>query len=186
MIELLAALSASAAAGMRTALPLLFIGLLQGRLLWSQVPILSHISSPVLLGILTSWSFVELLASKKLMGQRVLQVVQLVLSPLVGAIMGLAVASATAPANWLIALIGGTFALVLQLTQVGWFFRFRGIPLWAVFIQDFLCIVLVFFALGAPQQGGLIALVLLWFALRSGQYWYRRYWGKRREYHQPD
>jgi hypothetical protein len=65
MIELLAALSASAAAGMRTALPLLFIGLLQGRLLWSQVPILSHISSPVLLGILTSWSFVELLASKK-------------------------------------------------------------------------------------------------------------------------
>ena len=68
-----------------------------------------------------------------------LQVVQLVLSLLVGAIMGLAVASATAPANWLIALLGGTFALLLQLTQVGWFFRLRGIPLWAVFIQDLLC-----------------------------------------------
>ena len=44
MIEILATLSASAAAGMRIGIPLLIIGLLQGSNLWSQVPILSHIS----------------------------------------------------------------------------------------------------------------------------------------------
>ncbi|MCX7592195.1 MAG: DUF4126 domain-containing protein [Fischerella sp.] len=182
MIELLAALSASAAAGIRIALPLLFIGLLQGSNLWSQVPILSHISSNFLLGILSTWSFVEIFASKKLMGQRLLQIIQLLLSPLVGAIMGLAVASTTATPSWLIAFIGGSVALVLQLVQIGWFFRLRGLPLWATFIQDGLCIALVFFAFDAPKQGGLIALILLWFAVRSGKYWYRWYWEKRRQY----
>ncbi len=179
MVEILAALSASAAAGIRIALPLLFIGLLQGTNLWSQIPILSQISSPALLGILTSWSCVELFASKKLIGQRVLQILQLLFSPLVGAIMGLAVASATAVPNWLIAFIGGLLALVLQLVQVGWFFRLRGLPVWATFIQDGLCIALVVFAFDAPKQGGLIALILLWLALRSGNYWYRWYWKKR-------
>jgi hypothetical protein len=187
MIELLAALSASAAAGIRIALPLLFIGLLQGGNLWSQVPILSQISSPVLLAILTSWSFFELFASKKLIGQRILQIIQLFFSPLVGAIMGVAVASATATPSWLIALIGGMLALVLQLVQVGWFFRLRGLPLWATFIQDTLCIALVFFAFDAPRQGGLIALIMLWFAVGSGKYWYRCYQRhSRRKYYQPD
>ncbi|WP_341528679.1 DUF4126 domain-containing protein [Nostoc sp. UHCC 0302] len=176
MIEILATLSASAAAGMRIGIPLLIIGLLQGSHFWSQVPILSHISPPVLLGLLTIWSLVELFASKKLTGQRVLQVVQLLLSPLVGAIMGLAVASATATPNWLIALIGGLLALVLQLVQVGWFYRLRGLPLWAVFLQDTLGVALVLFAFDAPWQGGLIALVLLWFALRSAKQWYDWYW----------
>jgi hypothetical protein len=176
MIEILATLSASAAAGMRIGIPLLIIGLLQGSHFWSQVPILSHISPPVLLGLFTIWSLIELFASKKLTGQRVLQVVQLLLSPLVGAIMGLAVASATATPNWLIALIGGLLALVLQLVQVGWFYRLRGLPLWAVFLQDTLCVALVLFAFDAPWQGGLIALVLLWFALRSAKQWYDWYW----------
>ncbi|MBE9006600.1 DUF4126 domain-containing protein [Fortiea sp. LEGE XX443] len=172
MIEILAMLSASAAAGMRIGIPLLIIGLLQGSNLWSQIPILSHISPPILLGFLTSWSLLELLASKKLLGQRIIQVVQLLLSPLVGAIMGLAVASATAAPNWLIALIGGLLALVLQLVQVGWFYRLRGLPLWAIFLQDTLCIALVLFAFDAPWQGGLIALILLWFAVRSAKQWY--------------
>ena len=175
MIEVLAALSASAAAGIRIALPLLFIGLMQGNTLWSQIPILSGISSPILLGFLCSLSIVELFASKKLMGQRLLQVVQLVMSPVVGAIMGLAFAQATTTPGWLVALVGGGLAFTLQLVQIGWFFRLRGLPLWAVFIQDFLCVALVVFAFNAPWQGGLIALLLLWLAIRSGRSWYDWY-----------
>ena len=133
MIEILAALSAGAAAGMRLGTPLLIIGLLQGSNLWSQVPLLSRISPYILVCLLASWS---LFASKKLAGQRILQLVQLFLSPIVGAIMGLAVASATELPSWIIALIGGLLALVLQLVQLGWFYRLRGLPLWAVFLQD--------------------------------------------------
>lgn len=176
IIQLLAALSASAAAGMRTALPLLFVGLLQGENLWSEVPILSHISPLLLLCSLISWSLVEIFASKKLLGQRILQVIQLLSSPIVGAIMGLCVASQTTAPSWLIAVIGGTFALVLQLVQIGWFFRLRGLPLWAVCVQDTLCVALVLFAFHAPRQGGIIALILLWFAIRSATKWYKWYY----------
>lgn len=178
MIELLAALSASAAAGMRIALPLLLIGLLQSDNLWSSVPLLSRIHPAVLLGILTSWSLFELFASKKLLGQRVLQVSQLFLSPVVGAIMGIAVAKVTeAPTEfvWIVGIVGGLLALVLQLVQVGWFYRLRGLPLWVVFSQDLLCVALVIFAVDAPQQGGLIALFLLWLAIRSSKQWHRWY-----------
>ncbi|MBD2101520.1 DUF4126 domain-containing protein [Leptolyngbya sp. FACHB-261] len=177
MVELLASLSAAAAGGLRVALPLLLIGLLQGNQLWSQVPLLSHIPPPVVLGVLVSWSLFELIGSKNLLGQRVLQIVQLVLSPVVGAIMGLAVAQATAQPLWLVGLLGGVLALVLQVVVAGWFFRMRGLPLWAVFIQDVLCVSLVFFALDAPRQGGLIALLLLWLALRSTNEWRR--WQRR-------
>ncbi|MFM7575806.1 MAG: DUF4126 family protein, partial [Microcystaceae cyanobacterium] len=48
VIGLLAILSASAAAGMRVALPLLIIGLLQGDL-WSQVPVLSQVNPRLLI-----------------------------------------------------------------------------------------------------------------------------------------
>lgn len=181
MIDLLAALSASAAAGMRIALPLLVMGLLQGDNLWSRVPILSHISSPIVLGVLTSWSLVELFASKKLLGQRLLQVVQLVFSPIVGAIMGISVSGGTEAQNWLIGSIGGLFALVLQLVQLGWFYRLHGLPLWVVFLQDTLCVALVFFAFKAPQQGGLIALFLLWLAVRSSNKLHRWYIRQRQE-----
>ncbi|HIK19318.1 MAG TPA: DUF4126 domain-containing protein [Leptolyngbyaceae cyanobacterium M33_DOE_097] len=178
MIELLAVLSASAAAGMRIALPLLVIGLLYGESFWSQVPILSHISPPVLLGVLTSWSLAELVLSKDRLGRRLIQSVQIIFSPFVGAIMGMAVAQATGIPNWLIGLlaaIGGLLALVLQLVQLGWLFRLKEVPVWAVFVQDTLCILLVFFALDAPRQGGLIALMLLWLAIRSSKEWHRRY-----------
>jgi hypothetical protein len=178
MIEILAALSASASAGMRIGLPLLVIGLLQSNNLWSKVPLLSRIHPSVLLGILTSWALFELFASKKLLGQRVLQVVQLVLSPVVGAIMGIAVAQLTqAPTAfvWIVGIVGSLLALVLQLVQVGWFYRLRGLPLWLVFIEDVLCVALVIFAFDAPQQGGLIALLLLWLAIRSSKQWHRWY-----------
>lgn len=177
MIELLAALSASAAAGMRIALPLLLIGLLQTDL-WSRVPFLSLFSPQWIVGVLVSWSLFELFASKNLLGQRILNFIQLVCSPFVGAIMGIAIAQAADLPEWLAGLIGvtgGLLALVLQLVQVGWFYRLRGLPIWAIFFQDLLCISLVVFAFDAPQQGGLIALLLLWLAIRSSKQWYQWY-----------
>lgn len=180
MIELLAALSASAAAGIRIALPLLLIGLLQHQSLWSSVPILSHVPPPLMLGILVSWSLVELLFSKDRLARQILQWVELVFSPLVGAIAGIAVARLTQMDERLLPLIGivgGLLALLLQLVQVGWFYRLRAVPLWVVFAQDFLCVLLVLFAFDAPREGGLIALLLLWLAIRSSrewQNWYRQ------------
>lgn len=183
MIELLAALSASAAGGMRIALPLLLIGLLRSDNLWSQVPLLSRFHPQVVVGVLVSWSLFELFASKNLLGQRSLQIFQIILSPIVGAIMGVAIAQVTLiednPAYswliWIIAVVGGLLALVLQLVQAGWFYRLRGLPIWVIFAQDALCICLVLFAFDAPKQGGLIALMLLWFAIRSSKEWYRWY-----------
>jgi len=183
MIEILAALSAAAAGGMRIALPLLLIGLLRSDNLWSQVPLLSRIHPQVIVGVLVSWSLFELFASKNLLGQRFLQVIQILLSPIVGAIMSLTIAQMTIinddPAYnwllWIIAIVGGLLALVLQLVQAGWFYRLRGLPIWMIFIQDALCICLVLFAFDAPRQGGLIALMLLWFAIRSSKEWYRWY-----------
>lgn len=185
MIEILAALSASAAAGMRIALPLLVIGLLQSDNLWSKVPLLSRIHPSVLLCILTSWALFELFASKKLLGQRFLQVVQLILSPVVGAIMGIAVAQfAQAPTAfvWIVGIVGSLLAFVLQLVQAGWFFRLRGLPLWVVFLQDVLCVALVILAFDAPRQGGLIALMLLWLAIRSSKQWHHWYLGANRSH----
>ncbi|MEQ8996433.1 MAG: DUF4126 domain-containing protein [Coleofasciculus sp. B1-GNL1-01] len=178
MIELLAVLSVAAAVGMRIALPLLVIGLLQSDNLWNEIPLLSRIQPSVLVGILTTFSLFELFASKKLLGQRVLQIIQLLFSPGVGAIMGIAVAQfANAPVEiiWIAGIVSGLLAFVLQLVQVGWFFRLRGLPLWVVFCQDVLCVALVIFAFDAPQQGGLIALILLWLAIRSSQQWHRLY-----------
>ncbi len=178
MIELLlAVLSVSAAAGMRIALPLLVIGLLYGSDLWSRVPLLSLISQPLVLGVLVSWSLLEVFVAKNSPGRRMLQIVELALSPLVGTIMGLAIAQATSSDRWLIGLLGGLgglVALVLQLVQVGWAYRLRNLPIWVVLLQDVLCVALVLFAFGAPQQGGVIALLLLWLAIRSAEGW--RHW----------
>jgi hypothetical protein len=179
MVELLAALSLSAAAGMRVALPLLLIGLLHRDRLWATVPLLSHIPPQIVLGVLVSWSLAELLISKEPMGLRILQLVQLVLSPVVGAIAGVTIAQTAEVANslvWIMALVSGLFAFVLQLVQVGWFFRLQGLPLSVVFLQDFLCVSLVLFAFDAPRQGGLIALLLFWLAIRSSKEWQRWYY----------
>lgn len=186
MIELLAALSASAASGMRVALPLLLIGLLQGDRLWERVPLLSRLHPQVAIAILVSWSLFEVFASKQQLGLRVLQIVQLIFSPLVGAIMGMAIAQASfgednlAPPFFvaIIGVVGGLLALVLQLVQVGWFYRLGRLPLWAILAQDFLCYCLVLFAFDAPRQGGIIALLLLWLAIRSSKEWYRWYVGQ--------
>lgn len=181
MIEILAALCASAAAGIRIALPLLIFGWLQGEKLWSSVPLLSHIYPPVTLGILTSISLVELFASKQLLGQRLLQVVYLVSSPIVGAIMALASVNVTATPKTLIGLLGGVFAFVLQLVQTGWFYRWGSLPSWLPFVQDGLCVLLVFLAVNAPQQGGAIALILLGLAFYSSKELRRWYLRQRQE-----
>lgn len=184
MVEVLAVLSASAAAGIRIALPLLVIGLLQNDL-WSKVPLLSHFSPQIVVGVLVSWSLFEIFASKYLLGQRILNLVQLILSPIVGAIMSMAIAEATQLEGWLIivtGVVGGLLALVLQLVQIGWFFRWRGLPVWMLLSQDILCICLVIFAFDAPQQGGVIALLLLWLAIRSYQDWYQLYQGKTKQH----
>ncbi|MGB0564589.1 MAG: DUF4126 domain-containing protein [Spirulinaceae cyanobacterium] len=178
VIGLLAALSASAAAGMRIALPLLVIGLLQAETLWDNVPLLSRFHPQVILGVLTSWSLFEVIGSKKLLGQRVNQLMQLGFSPLVGALMSVTVLRLSAidflPV-WLVAIVGGLLAFVLKVVQVGWFFRLQGLPIGVILLEDALCVFLVLFAFRAPQQGGLIAMILLWLAVRSSGAWYRWY-----------
>lgn len=181
MIEILAALSASAAAGVRIGLPLLIIGLLYSNNLWNDTPILSLFNPSIVLGVLVSWSLIELLLSKEPLGQRAIQIVQLMFSPFVGAIAGITVARMTQVTGWVtivIGIVGGLLALVLQLVQVGWFYRLRGLPLWTIFAQDFLCVCLVLFAFDAPEQGGIIALLLLWLAIRSSKEWQRWYQGQ--------
>ncbi len=178
MLEVLAALSLSAAVGMRIGLPLLLIGLLYSDNLWANVPILSQIPPPIVLGVLVSWSLVELLFSKERLGQRLLQIVQLLFSPLVGGIVGMTVARTAqldAALAWVLTILGGLLAFVLHLVQVGWSYRLRGLPIWVIFIQDFLCVALALLAFDAPQQGGLLALLLLWLTIRSSTEWRRWY-----------
>ena len=173
---ILAVLSVSAAVGMRIALPLLVISLsyTQKQELWSEVPILNHIDPRVILAVSISWSILELIFSKKLLGQRSLQIVQLLFSPIVGALVAIAVthlAQADFTPIWLIGVIGAVVALVVTLVKVGWFFRLRGIPIWLTIIEDVLCVCLIFFTFNAPKEGGIIALLLIWLALRSSNTW---------------
>ena len=174
----LAVLSISAAASMRLALPLLIISLFYSQELWSDVPVLKHLDPRVVLGISISWSLFELFISKKLLGQRVLQIIQLLFSPILGAIIAIAlaqIAQVDFTPFWLIGLLGGVFALVLTIVQIGWFFRLQGLPVWAVLLQDILGILLVFLAFNSPIEGGLIALLLLWLAVRSSTAWRKWY-----------
>ena len=172
--ELLAVLSISAATGIRIALPLLLIGLMSGDQLWSNVPLLSNIPPTVVVGVLVSWSVAELILSKDRLSQRIFQLIELGLSPLVGAIAGVAVARTVGLDGWLFGLLGmisAGLATVLQLLQVGWFYRPRRPPLWVFFALDALCVFLALFAFDAPQQGGLIALLLLWLVIRTSNVW---------------
>ena len=130
------------------------------------------------MGILTSWSLFELFGSKKLIGLRILQIIQLILSPVVGALMAIGTAhllEVVVTPIWLLAIIGAVFALVLKLVQVGWFFRLGKIPIGFILMEDFLSALLVIFALEAPKNGGLIAMLLLWIAIRSSTEWKYRY-----------
>jgi hypothetical protein len=185
LIQVLAILSAAAAGGMRIAIPLLLIGLVHIDKLWSDIPILSLIQPQIVVGILTSWSLLELFGTKQFMSLRILQIIQLVFSPLAGGLLAVGVTKllkAELSPLWLIGIVGGALALVLKFVQVGWFFRLKGIPMAFIFIQDLLAVVLVLFALKAPENGGLIAMLLLWIALRSSTQWRRWYLQKEKKF----
>ncbi len=176
--ELLAVLSISAAVGLRLALPLLLIGLLSGETLWNNVPLLSHIPPTIVVSVLVSWSLFELIISKDRPTRPLLQSFELFCSPFVGAIAGIAIARSVSLEGWMMGLVGplgGLLAFVIQLVQVGWLYRNRYPKLWVLFLQDFLCVCLVLFAFDAPRQGGLIALLLLWLAIRMSAAWRRWY-----------
>ena len=171
---ILAILAIPAAAEMRFALPLLIIGFVDHQKFWSQVPLFSQIHPQVVLAILISWSLLELLGSKRLLGQRVLQLIQLALSPLAGLLLAVTVGKLAAYNTtqlWLIGISGGMLAFLLQLVQVGWFFRLRGIPPWVALGEDVLSVLLVLYAFSAPEEGGLIAMMLIWLAVRSSTSW---------------
>lgn len=180
--ELLAVLSISAATGLRLALPLLLIGLFSGERLWAEVPILANIPQILVVVVLVIWSLLELTISKDRVSRRFLQSAELFISPFVGTIAGVAIARlADISDSWLLILLaitGGALALVIQMVQVGWLYRFNSPPMWVMFLEDALCICLVFFAFDAPEQGGLIALFLLWLAIRSSVIWQQ--WQKKR------
>lgn len=175
MIEVLAALSASAAVGIRIALPLLSLELLRGEALWSDIPLVSAIEPLIRLAILCSWSLLEILVSKQLLGQRLLQIVMLVSSPIAGAIAS--VANSTIVPIWIMAILGGLLAFLLQIVQIAWFYRQSNLPLKFVFAQDILAILLAVLAVKMPYLGGIISLSLLWWAVRSYQNtlaWYKK------------
>lgn len=176
IIEALAILSASAAGGLRVGLPLLIVVLV--RLERGDIPIVSSLHLQVIVGMLISWSLFELLGNKRLVGFRAIQIVQLLASPIVGGFLAVTVARLLAVSlspMWLLGLVGGLLALVLKLVQVGWFFRLGRIPLVVIFIEDLLSALLIIFSLKAPKHGGLIALLLLWIALRSSTEWRQQY-----------
>lgn len=175
VISVLGILSASAAAGMRIGSPLLIVALLYDDI-WSNLPILSRIHPQIILAILISWSLFELFGSKKLLGQRITQLVQLFFSPLVGGLMAVTVSKMIKfdlQPLWIMGLVGGILAFAIKLVQVGWFFRLRHLPIWVILSEDILCVILVLFAFNAPQNGGLIALMLLWIVIRSSTAWRR-------------
>lgn len=178
LLQILAILSASAAGGMRIGLPLLIIGIARLDQLWSNIPFLSNINPQIIVGVLTSWTLFELFGTKKLIGLRIVQIVQLLFSPFVGAFMAIAVSAlieVQITPLWLLGLTGGLLALVLKLVLVGWFFRWGKMPIIIIFLEDFLSAILVIFALEAPENGGLIAMILLWLALRSSNEWKHRF-----------
>ncbi|MEB3290562.1 MAG: DUF4126 domain-containing protein [Leptolyngbya sp.] len=177
--EILAILSIAAATGLRVALPLLVIGLMSGERLWTNVPLLSKLPPALCVGLLVSWSAAELLLSKDSYKQRLFQIAELILSPGVAVLAAVAVARTLGLAPWvslIAALVSALLAFVIQLLQVGWFYRPRRPPPWLFFVIDGLCIMLAFLAFDAPRQGGVIALLILWLVIRISYVW--QHWSR--------
>ncbi len=184
ILGLLAVLSVSAAAAMRIALPLLVISFLYSDQLLTNIPFINQLPPSVLIAVLLMWALFELFGSKQLLGQRILQVVELIFSPIAGIILSLTVAQVLQlefEPLWILGVLGGVVAFVFKIVLVGWFFRLRGFPLWWSFTEDILCVVLVLFAFRSPEQGGVIAMMLLWLAMRSSTEWKQHYTGKKSE-----
>ncbi|MCS7031505.1 MAG: DUF4126 domain-containing protein [Gloeomargarita sp. SKYG116] len=183
MAAVLAVLAAAAAGGFRLAFPLLLILVLQREEAWEQIPVVGRWSPALTLGLLTSWAVWELIAPLHPWGVRLQQPLQVVLSPPVGWLLGVVTAQLMKmPPGFqnLMGYVGAALALLLQLVQVGWLYRRGTFPLWVVLTQDGLCALLAIFALKAPTQGGLIALMLVWLALRTAKAWQRQFQQHRR------
>jgi len=153
---------------------------MSGDQLWANVPLLSLLPPSLVIALLAGWSMAELLLSKDRYSQRFFQIIELLCSPLVGAIAGIALARTLELDNWLHIGIGITSALlavVIQLLQVGWFYRPKRPPLWVFFVVDGLCIFLAYLAFDFPNGGGIIALMLLWLVIRTSYLW--RNWTKK-------
>ncbi|AUC61809.1 hypothetical protein AA637_11915 [Cyanobacterium sp. HL-69] len=182
MIQVLAVISAAASGGFRLGLPLLIIGLANVDKLWSEIPLLNRIQPEVLLAILVSVTIFEILGTKRMIGLRIIQIIQLILSPVVGAILAVGAANWTnleyVPL-WIIAVTGGLFALVLRFVLVGLFFRWGKMPIILTVSEDILAMILALLALTSPENGGLIAMLLLLLALRISSEW--RQWQKQRK-----
>jgi len=182
MIQVLAVISAAASGGFRLGLPLLIIGLANVDKLWSEIPLLNRIQPEVLLAILVSVTIFEILGTKRMIGLRIIQIIQLILSPVVGAILAVGAANWTnleyVPL-WIIAVTGGLFALVLRFVLVCLFFRWGKMPIILTVSEDILAMILALLALTSPENGGLIAMLLLLLALRISSEW--RQWQKQRK-----
>lgn len=178
--ELLAILTIAAATGLRVAMPLLLIGLMSGEQLWQNVPLLSLLPPSLVIALLAGWSMAELLLSKEQYSQRFFQIIELLFSPAVGAIAGIALARTLGLDSWLhigVGITSALLAMVIQLLQVGWFYRPKRPPLWIFFVVDGLCIFLAYLAFDFPNGGGIIALLLLWLVIRTSYIW--KNWTKR-------
>ncbi len=101
MTELLAVLALSAALGLRVALPLLVLGLMSGDRLWSQVPILANLPPTLVMGGLLSGALLELILSKPRFSRPLLHSMELLLSPIVGLMAGIALVRPLGIAGWL-------------------------------------------------------------------------------------
>ncbi|AFZ46951.1 hypothetical protein Cyast_0979 [Cyanobacterium stanieri PCC 7202] len=182
MIQVLAIISASASGGFRLGLPLLIIGLANVDKLWSDIPLLNRIHPEVLFAILVSITIFEIFGTKKLIGLRVIQLIQLILSPFVGALLAIGAANWTNLENapvWIIGIVGALIALVLRFVLVGLFFRWGKMPILLTISEDILAMILALFALVAPENGGLIAMLLILLALRISSEWRQWYQEKK-------
>jgi len=169
LIAMLTALAAASAGAMRISSPLLLLVLLAQHLgVCPQSQLLAWLCQPFSLVILIFWTLFELVGSRTPLGQRVLQAVQLVLAPVVGAIL---VSVVLPEANWLYVTTGAVLAALLQLVQTGYVFRKGFLPWWFTLTQDLMAVALVLMALGAPILGGAVALGLALLALRQAQLW---------------
>jgi Domain of unknown function (DUF4126) len=173
LILFLASLSAASAGGIRLGLPLLLLVFINGA--QTENGFVHFLTQPFMLGILLAWTLVEVVASKTAIGQRVVRLVQFGLTPLVAGILAAAFWSGNFGTGVGVALLGALLASVLQLVQSGFLFRIGPLPLWASFLQDILCGLLVVLACYAPPLGAGLGLVLLVLALRQAQSWRKQF-----------
>jgi Domain of unknown function (DUF4126) len=176
LIVFLASLSAASAGGIRLGLPLLLLVFINGASGGQTENGFVHfLTQPFMLGILFTWTLVEVVASKTAIGQRVVRLVQFGLTPVVAGILAAAFWTGNFWTGVGVALLGALLASVLQLVQSGFLFRIGPLPLWASFLQDALCGLLIVLACYAPALGAGLGLVLLVLALRQAQSWRKQF-----------